>query len=523
MQYWINDRFTLILGKIKKNDISSYENSAIRQCIIELDCIAIEDFINLFDKSKKGYKELEKIPNLPHYLATYSQKSKLNIDIIFQLNSISKNFKNLVKLNYFLNKKEELFKELELSKIYEKQSTISAITELIDNLEENLKYNQKKLTYFEEDYLKRKNQIDSVKEDISGYRNQITKLNEEKKSYFSKINKITRNMEKIIEEVPAKKDLVENSETTPNSEKIKKLQADARETQFQINQLQAKIEEKKTEITKLEPQFKVFDKDHNNIISIIQNDKARIKELKEKIKNEIQENTSSFDVDTHEIEQMNVRTKKEVELEISQIEQELAQIEIPKDYYNPKNPQNFSKIHGKILDLTNKVKSKQKQMLISVNEKEISEAIQQFERIENLIYELEALINIFLQKINLKTRFLLTINNTKEKLFIEIIFTRNEKEQLKFENLTTPEKVFFVIILTISIEMLNKSKYIIFSNLFIPNNYNKRGSIERTIKKIIPLFTTEPHLLDIKLIFIIANLDIKSNIKNLKLIKFEES
>ena len=71
--------------------------------------------------------------------------------------------------------------------------------------------------------------------------------------------------------------------------------------------------------------------------------------------------------------------------------------------------------------------------------------------------------------------------------------------------------------------MLNKSKYIIFSNLFIPNNYNKRGSIERTLKKIIPLFSTESHLLDIKLIFIIANLDIKSDIKNLKLIKFEES
>jgi hypothetical protein len=220
---------------------------------------------------------------------------------------------------------------------------------------------------------------------------------------------------------------------------------------------------------------------------------------------------------------MNLRTKREVELEISQIEQKLAKIEIPKDYYNPKNPQDFSKIHNKILDLTNEVKIKQNKILINDNKKEISEAIQQFEKLEKIIYELESDINVFLQKINLKTKFLLTINNTKEKLFIEIVFTRNDKEQLKFENLTTPEKVFLVIIFSLSIEMLNHSKYIIFSNLFIPNNYNKRGSIERTIKKIVPLFNMKPHLLDIKLIFIIANLDIKSDIKNLKLIKVEES
>jgi hypothetical protein len=169
------------------------------------------------------------------------------------------------------------------------------------------------------------------------------------------------------------------------------------------------------------------------------------------------------------------------------------------------------------------VKSEKHQMQITATEKEISQIIQKFELLEDLIRETESMVNLFLKEINLKSQFLITIDNDKENLFIEIIFTRNEKEQIKFEALTTPEKVFFGIIFSLCIEMLNNSKYIIFSNLLIPDSYNKRGSIERTIKKILPLFNKEARLLDINLVLIIANLDIKSDINNLKFIKIEES
>jgi len=201
----------------------------------------------------------------------------------------------------------------------------------------------------------------------------------------------------------------------------------------------------------------------------------------------------------------------------------LTQIEIPKKYYNPNNPRDFSKIQSKILEITNKVKDKKDQMQIATPEKEISQIIQKFELLEDLIKEIESLVNLFLKEINLGSQFLITFDKDQENLFIEIIFTRNEKEQMKFENLTTPEKVFFAIIFYLCIEMLNNSTYIIFSNLHIPDSFNKRGSTERTIKKILPLFNKEPRLLDISLIFIIANLDIKSDINNLKLIEIKES
>ena len=512
----------MLYGKIKESDISVYVKSAFQTCIKQLNCIAIEDFINLFDTTIKKYTNLKKLLNLPHYLGEFSKKSKENSETIFQLYSASHNFKNLVQLNYLITQKKQLLKELEISKTYEKEIAISTITELINDLEENVRDNQKKLNYFEEDYIKRKNQIESIKNDISKYQNQITNLNQAKKSFFNEINKITRNMEKILEENPKKDKTSDKIESSLNSEKIRQLQNSARESQYQINQLRAKIDEKKTMIARLEPQFKIFEKDHNEIITAILNDEARIKELKEKLNYELQERATHLGIDNQEITEINIRSKKEIETKISQIEQRLTQVEIPKDYFNPQKPEDFSNIQSEISKLANKVKNKKKHMQIPNIETEISQVIYQYETFENLIEDMESLIGLFLSQINLKTKFLITIDNVEESLFLEILFTRNEKNRLKFENLTTPEKIFFVIIFYISIEILNNSRHIIFSNFFLPNNYNKRGSIERTIRKIIPLFNIETRLSDIKIVFVIANLDIRSDFKNIKLIKIEE-
>lgn len=522
-EYEIKDKFTLIIGKLKKEDISSYAPPSIHKCLEQLNCISIENFIEAFHNRLPEYAKLKVALDLPHYLNKYSQKSKLNSEIIFQLSSIFKNFKNVVKYNHLLLEKENLMKELEISKSYEKESNISTITELIEELEQNITINQKKFSYFEEDFLKHKNQIDLIKIEISKYQNQIHELNKEKKSCFNKINKITRQMETNVEDESKKNDKVDKSDNIPNSEKIKQLQYKARENQHQINQLREKIEEKRFKINKLEPQFKLYEEDHNKITSIIQKDKSRINELNEKLRNEIQSSKADLSINNQNNHRINFRSQKEIETEISTIEQEINQTKLSKDYYNPIEPQDLSKIRREILELKNKVKKNQKQIQITDTEKDIIQISTQFETLENLIYEMEILINLFMQLIKLKVQFLITINNTKENLYIEINFTRNGKEQLRFENLTTPEKVFFVIIFYLVIEILNNSKNIVFSNLFIPESFNKRGSIERTIKKIIPLFKTESRFSEINLIFIISKLNIKSNINALKLIKIEES
>ena len=106
--------------------------------------------------------------------------------------------------------------------------------------------------------------------------------------------------------------------------------------------------------------------------------------------------------------------------------------------------------------------------------------------------------------------------------YIRSHFTRNNKEQITFDELTTPEKIFFIIICYISIEIQLKNKNIVFSNLFIPSNYNKAGSIFRTIRKILPLFESEDFA-EFNLIFILSNLEMKKEIKNLKIITIQEN
>ncbi|GAG03919.1 unnamed protein product, partial [marine sediment metagenome] len=82
----------------------------------------------------------------------------------------------------------------------------------------------------------------------------------------------------------------------------------------------------------------------------------------------------------------------------------------------------------------------------------------------------------------------------------------------------TPEKIFFCIVFYISIKIHINIENIIFSNLSIPSKYNKAGSILRTIRKILPVFEREEVLSKFNLIFIISNLEMKKEIKNLKII-----
>ena len=70
-------------------------------------------------------------------------------------------------------------------------------------------------------------------------------------------------------------------------------------------------------------------------------------------------------------------------------------------------------------------------------------------------------------------------------------------------------------------EIQVKNDNIIFSNLFIPSIYNKAGSIFRTIRKILPLFENEEDLSPFNLIFILSNLEMKKEIKNLKMITIQ--
>ncbi|MFW9969960.1 MAG: hypothetical protein ACFFDF_07145, partial [Candidatus Odinarchaeota archaeon] len=162
-------------------------------------------------------------------------------------------------------------------------------------------------------------------------------------------------------------------------------------------------------------------------------------------------------------------------------------------------------------------------LLININEKEISKCLNQFKELENSLSSIEHCMNIFLLEINLKSQIRIIVSEDQKKLFINLIFVRKEDTQITFEELTTPEKIFFIIVLYVSINLQIKKSNIIFSNISLSSQYNKAGSIYRTIRKILPIFERDAQFSDTNLIFIISKLEIKKQIKNLNIITIKES
>ncbi|MFW9781039.1 MAG: hypothetical protein ACFFFB_02010, partial [Candidatus Heimdallarchaeota archaeon] len=59
--------------------------------------------------------------------------------------------------------------------------------------------------------------------------------------------------------------------------------------------------------------------------------------------------------------------------------------------------------------------------------------------------------------------------------------------------------------------------------LFIPNDYNKSGSILRAFRKILPIFKKIDMLSNFNLILILSNIEIKKQIEDIKIIEIKEN
>jgi hypothetical protein len=187
------------------------------------------------------------------------------------------------------------------------------------------------------------------------------------------------------------------------------------------------------------------------------------------------------------------------------------------------NPENLSEIINALTEINESLSKDLKDISIPYENDEVIDCIENFRRVEILYGDLEDLINKFLLQINLETKFQIAIREDFTNFYIKTTFLRSNKERVNFEELTTPEKIYFVMTFYISIKIILQAKNIIFSNLFVPSEYNKRGSIYRTITKILPIFEQEKNLKKFNLIFLISNLEMKKKIGNVKIIKIDEN
>jgi len=446
-----------------------------------------------------------------------------NIEIISQYYEFIQSMILIFKLNTLIKNKEQLSKELEITERFKQSSDIKAITNLLQKLNESMDGNKKKLKYLEEDYFQRKNQYDQFAKQKEDFMSRIQALTKIKKGCFSQINIITREMSgNLINQKEKSEGIVEIDNNLTNAQKIKALQKKAKEAQIEIKELNSKLGEVNLRYEEFNPLYQTYKQDYNNLIEIIKNDANKIEDLQFKLREEIKESEK----DTYQIydkmDLKSIRSKQEIEEAIKNTTSELKSILIPNNLIDSQNPEDLSLMIKKLNHINNTVSALEKDGRLNMGESELEEIFKSFQKLEMVISDLEHLVNIFSAKINLKSHFQVLLSDNNKNFYVQSSFTRNNKEQLTFDELTTPEKIFFIIICYISIEIQLKNNNIIFSNLFIPSNYNKAGSIYRTIRKILPLFESDDFV-EFNLIFILSNLEMKKEIKNLKVITILEN
>ncbi len=520
----VEDRFTLILGKFKKGVLNLYHNKDFLEIIDNLELIPVKKFIKLFQNQNANLSSLDKSLNILDYLSNYSKIMEYNLEAFSDFNSLTETLLKIFRYIFLTEKKNQLSEELELSKLYKKSSDLASIIDLIKKLNEAIIKNKKELNYLEEDYFQQKNQVDQIKKELRNHAQQIRFQNETKKECFSQINRITRQIEGSLNEDNndsiAKLGIKVN---LTNAEKIRALQKKAKEAQYEIKQIQSSTNETKVKLENLTPHYELYKNDYENLLETIKKDEIRIKEVKSNYEKKRNDNKTVPDVEPESLVLKLVRNSVEIEDEIEKTISDLDKISIPEDSFNIHNLSDLSRIIEKLREFDNVLKIGHDKINISTNEKEVAKSFESFKKFETIIHDLEIVLNSFLKEIHLEILYQLVISNDNMAFLIQTNFIRNYKEKVNFEGLTTPEKIYFIVVFFLSIKILLKSENILFSNLFIPNIYNKGGSIYRTIRKILPIFETNDNLSNFKLIFLMSNLELKKEIENLKVLKVEES
>jgi len=520
---FIEDRYTLVQGKFKLNQFQEYYNDDYLQIQENLDLIPVEKFIKVISNESNSLLGLTKFTKILSLLSGYSKIVEKNLEIYVKFSKNIEILYILLKLIYNSAKKKILYRELELSKIRKSSSDLLATADLMKSLKESIDSNKVNLSYIKEDYFKRKNQIDKIKKDQTTYETLIQEQSQIKRNCFEQINKITRQLEGSKTENEDDSFLRLGIDTNlTNSEKIRALQKKAKNTQYEINKIRQKSKQSQGEFEELSPNYEIYRKDYEEILEAINKDEKRLRQIQKNFEKELRENKEIQFGETEELLSRPIRPSLEIEQEIINIETELDNLSFPTNFNKKNLPSNIPLMIEKFKEIDTILRNNDEKINISANEEEIEEIFEYFRIFENSIKDIEDIMNKFLNEIQLRVQFNLVINKMNTAFLIKSDFIRNYKTTVNFENLTTPEKIFFIISFFISSKVLLNSKHIIFSNLFILPAYNKGGSIFRTIRKIIPLFETDENLSDVSISLLMSNLELKKDIEKLKIIKVNE-
>lgn len=516
----IDDRYTLIQGKFKLNQILEYNNIDYLKIQENLDLIPLENFIRVISNEPNNSFNLIDFTPVLEILSDYNRVVEKNLELYEKFKNNIEIMDSIFHLIFISARKKILHRELELSKIRKSSSELLADADLMKSLAESIKRNEVKLSYLKEDFFQRKNQIEDIQKSLSTYETLIQEQSQIKKDCFNQINKITRQME------GSKTNYSDDSFlrlgidiNLTNSEKIRALQKKAKNTLYEIRNIKQKSKQSRTEFEELSPNYEIFKNDYEEILETIKNDQKRLGQAQENYEKKLREGKEFQFGESKEFLSQPLRPMLEIEQEILKVESELDNLSIPNNLDKKNGPSNLSTLIEMFKEIDAILRDGDEKMKISVNENEIEEFFEHFHIFENFMKNIEKIMNNFLKEIHLRVQFNLVTNQMNTVFFVKTNFIRNFKIRANFTNLTTPEKIFFIISFFISVKILFNSKNIIFSNLFILPAYNKGGSIYRTIRKIIPLFETEENLSNVRITLLMSNLKLNKDIEKMKIIK----
>ncbi len=491
------------MGEFNKENVNPFVELNIFDLFGDFAMIPIENVVRIFNNQDIN---LNKSLNMTKILNNFRSITISNTKIIDQFNELIQSFVSILNYNDFIKEKESLLKQEKIIKNMHDRKDMAEIFTKLKELKASIIINKRKLTYFEEDYYKAKNREDRFKKSITSLKIKIEGLNSKKRKFSDKINKLIKEMD----DPNLRKAKLEDNFSY--SEKILELKRGVRECQYEIKTTSKKLNSFLHEFNNFVFRLEKLEKDHQKLLNILDKDYNKMKDIKTEIGEKLRENLDDFD------EIYLLKSLEQVIAELQEIENKMNSISESNQFFNKEQPKDLTKIQEEIILIKNVILEKQK-IKTPVKESEIFETIVDFRSLDKKINSLEELVNTFLLQIYLKSHLDITISEDNKNLFLNLNFLKIRKQNsLNFNELTTPEKIFFVIVLYISIKILLNSKNIIFSNLLLPSFYNKRGSIFRTIKKIIPVFEREEILKGFNLIFLLTNLEMREQINNLKVI-----
>ncbi len=519
------DHHVLILGSFKEQDVQKIQRYQSIELFEEYDLIKLRKFLSLIDNDISSRDTMDSTLVLANFFMKFRDISYLCSTKANKFHELLISLKNIIRFHILSDKKGVLIEELKLSEKKKQYSDISAKMDLISKLNESLEQNTKRLKYLEEDYLNQLNQMEQVNERIKDYNSKIQELDARKKECFRIINQLTREMESGNTDREKKSvffsELIEDK-NLPKSKKIRILQQQARESQGEISKVREKLNEAKLKHEEIRPGFEIVKKDYNTLREMVEKDNSKMKMLKSDLNINLKlKNGESLSKDA--ISSLNqIRDAQIIQDEIEQINIALEESKLDDDKLNDSHSF-LSNLKDQLTNLNSELNGRNDELVLTWDLSEIRKSFQALRETEECLKRIEKLCNLFLNIINVSFSFQFEINQELNEFYIRFNYERNDKEKLTFRELTTPEKVFFVISFYISLNIIMNNHCIIFSNLFLPQAFNKRGSVFRTIRKIVPIFIQESELEQYLLIFIISNLILKKPIKIIPIINIEKS